>query len=401
MRINLRLLVLYAFFLFIAYLSGSYFGSYMLVLFYLLLLYPVLSVALARLGLRALRPTQSFSSDQPVKGEAVRYRLRLSNASSLPIPRITVRFRARSPLLDSSNGRAFSLGPRETAAWEEDFRFPYRGTYELGLERLEVSDLLGFVTFTRPVESRLFRIYPRVFVAGRFAPYPASPDGARSASVSGGSPDPTLFSRIREYLSGEPIRHIYWKKFASFGTPFLKEYEGSLVPYFTIYPDLRRPVLSGIDSWEQEDATMEILVTLARHLLDREIGVRISAPGLQYTGSTSAQFSTLYEHSVDLGFRSELSPAAVHRFEQRENGKETGSVILLTHRLDPEILSHLESAARRGERLILFLNQVRCPREQQEKNHGYVHRLKEWGLSVYLVERMEDLPRELERLPHG
>ncbi len=391
MRINLRLIALYGFLLSIAYLTGSYFGSFMLVLFWLLLLYPVLSVAVLCIGLRRLRVAQGFSGESAVRGEAVRFRVRIANRSFLPISRVTACTRARTPLADVTAGRVFSLGPFETVEWEESYHFPYRGVYELGMESLEVSDLMRFVTFALPARRRTFRIYPRLFAANGFSLQAASPDGQRSATQPGGSPDPTLFSRVREYMSGEPIRHIYWKKFASYGVPLLKEYEGALMPSFTIYPDLRRPDTPGADPREQEDSTLEILLSLARHLLERGVGLRIAAPGLQFSAATAAGFSSLYERSVDLEFRSTLSPAAVHRADQAESWKGTGSAILLTHRLDAQILDHLESAARTGEPVTLILNQAGHPADLKGMGGRIAQRIRRWGLIVLTVEGASSL----------
>ena len=399
MRFNLRLAGVYGFFLFLAWLSGSYFGSWMLVLFWLLVVYPFLSVLVAALASRRLQVTQEAGDGSPARGEEVRFRYRLVNRSVLPIARVRARLRAATPAADSFHERVFSPGPGETVEWAESYRFPYRGVYRLGLEAVEVSDLLRLARFPLPVRARIFRVYPRVLPLQRLALLAASPDGVRGTSSSRGSPDPTLFSRVREYASGEPIRHIYWKKFAATGVPFLKEYEGQLVPTFTIYPDLRPPSTPGADPREQGDTTVEIVLTLVRHLLDHGVEVRVAAPGLELTLEGGARFPELLERCVEVEFRAALSPPAFRREERATSWLDAGSSILVAHRLEGALLEHLESSARAGERTTLVLNQSGHPEPLRAGNGRTAGRIRTWGVPVLLVDDAESLARNLSGIP--
>ena len=73
-RIGLYLLAL-----FIVFLAGSYVVPFFFYLFFLLLLLPLLSFSYLLLTFLRLKYYQEFSSEHPMKGESVVYRLILAN----------------------------------------------------------------------------------------------------------------------------------------------------------------------------------------------------------------------------------------------------------------------------------------------------------------------------------
>ena len=81
MKINFKLLALYAFCLVIMYLAGIYFGDVLQVLFVFFCLYPVFSFVSLIIWYAGMDFEETFSTTMPVKGEKLDYRLMIFNRS--------------------------------------------------------------------------------------------------------------------------------------------------------------------------------------------------------------------------------------------------------------------------------------------------------------------------------
>ena len=74
-----RRIGLYSLALFLVYLAGSYVAPFFLFLFVVLLILPILSLLYLLLTFFPLKYYQDFSTEHPMKGESVIYRLSLAN----------------------------------------------------------------------------------------------------------------------------------------------------------------------------------------------------------------------------------------------------------------------------------------------------------------------------------
>jgi hypothetical protein len=348
----------------------------------------------------ALKYHQDFSTEHPVKGESVSYRLALANEAWLPLHCLQARFKAVHPFLEEVLPD-FSMHLPAGGRLEREYRIhcPFRGIYTVGLESLEAEDSLGLLRLRRRVWHRTFYVYPRVLMLRAFSAGPERSEQLAQGSSVGAVPDFALFAQLRRYRRGEPLRHVAWKKFAATGTPFLKEFDTSAQPGVSIYFDLRETGLSGRQALQAEDVSMEILVALVRYYLDRGIPLSVRAPGRSlfgFQGSLPSQFQDFYASTMKLIFQPAISPAALYRYDMQGGEAEGSSAILVTHRYDPEVFALLESSLAVGTPLALILNQSGHEEAERRRALPYLQALRERGAAIRLVRGTATILEDLE-----
>lgn len=343
MRVNIRLLSLYLFSLFIMYLAGVYFGKILFFLFMVFLIFPVLSFISLLIWYAGLDARQQFSTLIPVKGDMLIYRLMTVNRSFIPIPSVKVHFVSVSSALDAELPE-FAISLEPGTARKKDFRIRclYRGEYDIGVNSLEVKDFFQLFLLKKKIRPEKLTVFPRILELDPFSPVATAGAGVGRHASAGMLPDTTLFRQLREYRDGDSIRHIYWKKYASIGRPVLKEYERTRRAGTRIYFDTRKNTRPNLSDLEQEDVSVEILVALVKHLLDKGVHTTVIAAGWE-SGSVSSDeardFGDFYRATVDLRFSSEISPVAAYQEDRRNGDLESQTVLFVTHIIDPEIFA--------------------------------------------------------------
>ncbi len=381
MRVNVRLLALYLFSLFIMYLAGVYFGDVLFVLFIFFCFFPGLSLIVLIIWYIGLGSKQSFSTLMPVKGDMLDYRLMIFNKSFVPVPSVKVNFQSVSSALDAELP-SFSIGVEPGAARRKIFRVRclYRGEYEIGISSLEISDFFQLFSFRKKTKPTKLSVYPRIVELEPNSPIAAISSGNGNRVSAGMHSDPTLFKQLREYREGDSIRHIYWKKYASIGKPVLKEYEHTKRAGARIYFDTRKNQWNGINELEQEDVSVEILVSLVKHLLEKGVHTTVIASGWPEGSIASDEetaFEDFYRSTIDLKFGEEPSPAAAYFEDRRVGNLESQTVLFITHIIDPEIFTIREYA--REHELHFLINSAGYPRKELSQINDILDSMKEYG----------------------
>lgn len=343
MRINIRLLSLYLFSLGIVYLAGVYFGSFLYVLFIFYALLPGFSLVFLLYSYISVDIEQLFSTIHPVKGEKVEYTLVLKNSAIIPISNLDVTYENIAPFEEEvfENYSAY-LPANSVKEKKNDIRCPYRGEYEVGVKELVVHDFLHFFSIRKRAKPAKFSVYPRILIIDSFAPVATEIEGTGTHISKGVLPDLTLFHELREYRDGDSIRHIYWKKYASTGKPFLKEYEKTKKTGVRIYCDTRRHQWRGVNALEQEDVSVEILVALVKFFLDHSIHTSVLASGsipYVFNGSDYRDFEDFYKSTVRIQFEKGISPLDVLQSDSNSGLLESQTAIIISHIPDSNIIS--------------------------------------------------------------
>ena len=397
MRINIRLLSIYAFSLAIMYLAGVYFGNVLHLMFVFFCLYPVFSFISLIIWYLGLDHEQVFSTSTPVKGETIEYRVRIYNKSFLPLPSVAIQFESVSPSMEvdlPNYSASIKAGGRHERKF--DIMCPYRGDYSIGINALIVSDYFQLFSIKKKVTPQSFRVFPRIVELDSFAPVARVVEGSGKNASAGIMPDPTLFQQLREYRDGDSIRHIYWKKYASTGRPILKEYERTKKSGVRIYFDTREHTWRGVNKLEQEDVSVEILVALVKFLLDRKIHTTVMAPGWKqgiYSSQEPEEFDGFYRATGDLAFLDTPSPVAIYHEDRSTGNLESQTVIFITHVIDPAIFALREHAGEVDMKYIM--NACGYIRRDQLEISNLIESTKEYGADALSVHNASSIREDL------
>jgi uncharacterized protein (DUF58 family) len=391
----------YALAAFLLFLAGAYVAPFFLYLFLVVLILPIASLLYVLFTFYRLRYHQDFSTEHPIKGESVVYRLILANETMLPLHSLIVVFKTIHPFMEEVLP-SFTTFIRGTSRWENDYEIhcPFRGIYTVGLDSLAAEDPLHFFVFRRRVWYRTFYVYPRILPLRRFTAGVERSDRLAQGSSTGAVPDFALFSQLRSYRHGESLRHLAWKKFAATGTPFLKNYDTSAEPGVTFYFDLRPTQGDGLQVLETEDVSVEILVALVKHYLDQSVPVSVRAPGrtvFTFRGSNPGAFQRFYLSTMELLFQPTISPAALYQLDKQSGGFESTAAIIISHLFDAEVLAVVEESLSGDAPVALILNRSGYPSTERLAILPYLYTLSERGVNIHLCDGPEDIEQSLER----
>jgi hypothetical protein len=403
--VRIQAIGIYLFCAFIAFLGGAYFDPFILALFVVLMLYPLISFILFLVTFFSLKYTQQFSTEHPVKDEVVKYKIQFANELSIPFPFVHIKFMAITPEHTFALPE-YSVYIKRKSEFTQEFEIqcPYRGVYNVGLEEVVVKDMLHFFQLRLKVWHKTFYVYPRVLGLKYFNPGLEDIEGGEKGLPIGGDPDFSMFDKLKEYRPGESIKHIYWKKFAILGKPILKEFDTTPQPAVCIYFDLRNPVDKYVNELEIEDTSVEILVSLTKFFLDHEIRTAVRAAGrdmYSFEGKEPSDFKTFYNTTSSLQFQAAFPLTQVYRSDEKRKEMESHAVFFVTHILDIELFNLIQASINTDLCFSVIFNQSGFTPEQKKRNDDFFHTMRNQGARIIPVNGSKTIIEDLERQFHG
>ncbi len=355
----------------ILYLPAMTMAGVLLYLFCLYAAFPLVSLAFFLIAYFRFRYFEEFSTEHPVKGQEVSYKLSLASEANVPGPFVSVKFKMISP--DQSvqlNDIHTSLASGEVFTHEYKIRYPYRGIYKVGIDYIELQEVLSWISLLPPVWFRTFYVYPRIIELD--AVFPNLQNVVEASGYGQGILDDyTLFKNLQDYRPGDSIKHIAWKKFATTGEPVVKLYEKTSWPGVEIYLDLRREREPDHKVLEREDCSVEILVALVKYFLKNQIPVTVHAVNggnnYYFSGSDNSYFDDFYKSTINLNFAGDYSPAKVFLADMQDKLINSSTVIFITHRFDSEILDLVYHSMGSEVSIFTIINQSDMDTAEKQK----------------------------------
>jgi hypothetical protein len=401
-RIKGKALVFFIFCMVLVYLAGSYFGGIMLFLLYSLLLLPFLSLIHLILAIVGIKYFQYFSTDHPVKGESIHYRIILANESLFSISDISSKFTKIHPFMHRMiPDFRLSLKRKETREFTYEITCSYRGIYNVGLDTLFISDMLDFITIAIPVWHRTFYVYPRILSLHHFSFGIESLLGKGTDAALAGIPDHTLIKGTHEYKAGLPLRHIYWKKYAATGLPVLKEYDTSATPEVALYLDLfnEDAEVFTINSLEREDVSIEILTALVHYYLNANVRLTVRCPSnpiFSFKGNLIEHFEDFYRQTINLFSGPNQNPYSLFRIDMKHGELESKSIIFITHRISADLFNFLEESINTDLQVMVIFNHTASDEDMQRQYGRFFNTLRDRGARIVEVRSPQTIQEDLE-----
>ncbi len=399
-RINFKSVFLYFFSTLIMFLAGMSMGGYLAFVFYFMLLYPVISVIHLAISGMQLRYFENLSQEHPQKGEKIDYIFTMSNESVLPGVNMYVKFKLVNYGIDKNIEDLYlSLDAGKSVTNNFTIKCPYRGIYNVGIESLELTDSLKFIRIYPEVFYKTFYVYPRIIQLDSFL-REIRKDSDISMQETGRVYDYTLFDSVKEYRTGDPVKHIAWKKFFQTGNPYIKTYDSSSTSGVIIYMDTRRAENLAMESMlEQEDCSVEILVSLVRYFLSKSVQTNVCASGLidfSFRGNDMSSFESFYKSTIKIDFNSPYGPKKSFLEAYSENSINCETIIFITHVCDPEIFSLVRDSEKTGLETIIIVNQMHMKAEEKLKIKTYMNNLKSKADNIVVVNNSQNIKEDLQ-----
>jgi uncharacterized protein (DUF58 family) len=330
----------------------------------------------------------------------------VSSRSRVPAPLVEVR--EFTDLPGYENAAAFGLSSRGRQAWRTRVTCRRRGRFTLGALDLKVADPLGFFPVGRRLGApREIIVYPATLELPFFQALPRLEPGADRRRWLASETGPGA-SRVREYSSGDSLRHIHWPTTAHTGELMVKEFDPDRSGYsfknMWIVLEMG-PSTEGPGGGE--DAAGECGVTIAASVAKRylesgkHVGM-IAAGDPEYVftpGSGEPQLERMLGALALLKAGGGRAASDVLT-DEAERFDEGSALVVIMPSDSPDIISPLRRAADRGALVsVVLLDSASFAGPAAAGMTGAARAarsLAAGGLQVYIVRRGDRLEEVLD-----
>ena len=332
-------------------------ASYLL--FYFSILLPILAMAYIVYVYFRFRVYQYIDSKIIVKEEYIPYEFNLANEDIFAFTSVNVTFYEDISTVEKMNhNESYCLTPGESRKWETKMRCHYRGEYEVGIQKVIVTDFMKLFQLTYPCPSPIrVKVLPRVVELKQFV-MTAKEDEKRNMELFQKNPVvPEI--EVRPYAPGDSLRRIHWKATARKKELLTRQYVDEPKSEIVILMDLFRLKEEGLDRIIIEDKIIECALAITnyfwRHLIPTKVvydDVNIKVQSIY----GKANFDVFYKICSDITFRSNLSIgkmlSGLHGIQLSGN-----HYMMITHTLTEEdIIACYATCDAGNEITILYIN---------------------------------------------
>lgn len=340
-------------------------GDFALTLIYLVVGALAAGVWWSRRALAQVEAKRRFST-HAFLGERIKINLHVQNKGWLPLPWLELRETLPVALVGPNSFQSvIHLGPHADANFEYSVEARKRGYYAIGPLSISTGDILGLSdSLLVHSQAEALVIYPKIIPFTAIGIPSQSPQGTLRHTVPLFE-DPTRVFGKRGYTSGDSLRRIDWKSSASSGRLQVKLFESSIALETCIVLNLNAEdyyYRSRIDSTE---LAIVIAASMSNWIVDKKQMVGMLAngrdplmtdgkpqfiPPRKGKGHLMRVLETLAR--VEMTDHSALGPLLQ---EQRYQLAWGTTLIVISGRIDDEVLDELYQARRGGQNALLIL----------------------------------------------
>ncbi len=226
-------------------------------------------------------------------GERVPIELRIENTSRLPIPwvqfveSVPVALRTKKPTHIAATFR-----PKEQKTVTYEVQAMRRGYYRVGPMLLTVGDLFGFTEKGSRLSADYLTIYPQIIPLHHLGFSSRLPFGTLS-SKQRLFEDPARPAGVRQFRSGDSLRHINWKVSARKESLLVKTFQPAISLETMILLNLNANDYADHNRYDGPEWSIVVAASLAAHLTHARQSVGLATNGLDPLGGFTNESGSL------------------------------------------------------------------------------------------------------------
>ena len=256
---------------------------------------------------------------------------------------------------DASGSVELSPRPFSLVRYESQFRCPHRGSYQVGVTSLMVTDLFGLVALSRKAGGQMARVEvrPRVSIEEPMA-LQSIETGAEH--ISRMTEDTASPSGVRDWIPGDALKKVHWKLTMRRRELMVRTYEESARPDTLLLVDLTPQGALRSHAMSTEDAVCEAAVSAAVAQLKAGYPVRmpLSARAPQeVSGQTAVEASRFVDALMRVSFDSPYPYEQLLTIEMRRMSR-TGGAVLVTPALSARVADVAVQLKRSGMQVKVY-----------------------------------------------
>lgn len=230
-------------------------------------------------SLKQLRLERHFQPNAFL-GERVPVQLIMENDSRLPIP--WVQFVESVPIAlrtEKPADQAVTFRPREKKIISYDIMAMRRGYYRVGPMLLSTGDLFGFSEKSSRLSANYLTIYPKIIPLHKLGFTSRLPFGTLQ-SKQRLFEDPARPSGVRNFRSGDSLRHINWKVSARKEALLVKTFQPAISLETMILLNLNTGDYHDRNRYDGPEWSIIVAASLAAHLISTRQSVGLAINGV-------------------------------------------------------------------------------------------------------------------------
>lgn len=210
------------------------------VVFYGFLIFIPLNILFAFISSKGVRANLEISETSLAKNIPFTYEISISNESLFPITlgEAYLYIPDKEAVRSAVKRVNFSMPPSSATKVTNTIRFPFRGTFPIGIEAIYVQDFFRTVKIRVDVsETKDVFVYPQRLRSDSQKSIVSS-DSSGAVSRSPFSPEKTEVDDVREYRPGDTLKSIHWKLSSKSENFIVREYSQGTVKSNLIFVDM-------------------------------------------------------------------------------------------------------------------------------------------------------------------
>ena len=329
-------------------------GSFSYVFLYASILIPLTSVLYMFYVYRNFKVYQILDGWRTIKGKEATYHYVVSNEDIIYYHRLCILFEPQYSTVELEDVTTqISLLPGEKYKKTATILCHYRGFYSVGIDAIEISDLLGLFT-KRAEKPYLIRaeVYPRIVELSSIDAIQYTIDekqvpflSQHVGEISSGD--------VRMYHTGDDLRTVHWKLSAKQQELYVKKYveppkEGICLLFDTLSWEKRESHTQRQDVIVIEDILFETLYAVMQFYARHQTAVHLMFCNgslrqvEQYTVRNLTEFQHMYEETALLKLKGEVRCDQL-LVSYKQEFLPFSTLLLLTTDCTQEIISSLQA----------------------------------------------------------
>lgn len=378
-----------------------YGGKIPYMLFYIVLLLPILSLLHAVFVYFRLRYSQEITRLTLMKEEPTTFLFTVRNRDCIIYPYITVRTKSSDPTVDGILSETnFSLMPFSEKTFRYDVHFQYRGVYYIGIDQIDIYDFLCIFKLRHKLANyKYVTVKPRILPVGKLDI--RNHFNTDSLEVqNNGYEDFISISDIRKYAYGDTAKRIHWKLSSKMNEWMVKNYNSTSETSTTFVLDLKKNEGTPLHSLILEDKLVECAVSVLHYCVSHWIPVDLIYHEYDLSNiavRNTKDFEAVYDRISRLSFAGDTSINEILKLFIEED-KSRSNAVIFTANLSYTLYDHLYKIRTGGADVILFYISAEDPVKGLDiEQRNILSCLPEIGVSYYKINMHDNLKDILER----
>lgn len=367
----------------------SYGGKVPYMLFYTVLLLPVVSFSNMVTCYFLIKYEQNLDSDSVIKGDKAAFSLRIINRSFFILPYISIRFwETGAAVIKQFEIKNIALQPFGKRDFKFEYIYKYKGCFKIGISEIEFQDFLGiFKLVRRNKKPLLMNVYPRNLHIDSFVLNTNYSFGDISNFI-GIQEDTSTIKEIDKYSYGDSLRKVHWKLTAKSNELMVKKYENYASVSAVYIIDLKNNDFSEEDNAIVEDKHIETAIAVLKRLIHDDIDVKIVYADEKITSiqcRSFLDFEKVYEILAKVKFDQNIKFTDIIYSQTNENVSNS-NIIISTSNLDYELYETMSKMKLLGYDIsLIHISTKEILGKKETDINQILFLLLELGIKVYNI----------------